>query len=49
MNAPIEKLEYAKKAVTWLLEHADGSVDFHGIGYWANEVERLRIEIKSML
>jgi hypothetical protein len=45
----IKKLEYAKNAVTWLLVHSDGSVDFHGIFYWAGEVERLRIEIKELL
>jgi hypothetical protein len=49
MDELIEKLVYAKKAVTWLLIHSDGSVDFHGIAYWAGEVERLRIEIKELL
>ena len=45
----MEKLDYAKKAVIWLIDHADGMVDFHGLSYWAQEVERLRLEIKSKL
>ena len=49
MNTLTEKLQYAKKAVVWLLEHENGSVDFHGLTYWAGEVERLRTEIKIML
>lgn len=44
-----EKLQYAKKAVAWLLENESGSVDFHDIVYWAGEVERLRKEIKKSL
>lgn len=40
-------LEKAKDSVRWLLEHENGSVDFHGIAYWAGEVERLRNEIKK--
>ena len=44
----IEKLEYAKKAVIWLVEHASGNVDFHGLSYWAGEVERLRSEIQKV-
>ena len=43
----IEKLAYAKDAVKWLLIHAEGLVDFHGLTYWASEVERLREEIKK--
>lgn len=49
MTELFEKLEYAKKSVIWLVEHADGSVDFHGLSYWAGEVERLRAEIKKSL
>ena len=49
MKELIESLEKAKKAVKWLLEHADGSVDAHGLTYWALEVERLRKEIKTKL
>jgi hypothetical protein len=49
MNELIEKLEKAKSAVRVLLDNADSSVDFHGIAYWAGEVERLREEIKKIL
>ena len=49
MNELMEKLAYAKNAVTWLLDHASGLVDMHGITYWAGEVERLREEIKKVL
>jgi len=49
MNELMEKLQYAKKAVLWLVEHESGLVDFHGIAYWAGEVERLRAEIKKTL
>lgn len=49
MNELFEKLQYAKKAVIWLVDNADGSVDFHGLSYWAKEVERLREEIKKAL
>lgn len=44
-----EKLQYVKKAVLVTLENADSSVDFHGLAYWAQEVERLREEIKKAL
>lgn len=44
-----EKLDYAKKAVKSTLENESCSVDFHGLKYWASEVERLRIEIKKQL
>ena len=43
------KLEHAKDAVRFCLEHANGNVDFHGLTYWAGEVERLRQEIKKSL
>ena len=49
MDELIKKLKYAKNAVTYLLENEDGSVDFHGLSYWAGEVERLRSEIKRAL
>jgi len=49
MHELIEKLQYAKKAVIWLVEHENGNVDFHGLSYWAGEVERLRTEIKNNL
>ena len=45
----LEKLEYAKKAVLSCLENEAVSVDFHGLKYWAGEVERLRAEIKKSL
>jgi len=45
----ITKLEYAKKAVKSTIDDADCSVDFHGLAYWASEVERLRTEIKKQL
>jgi len=44
-----EKLQYAKNAVIRMVEDADVCVDFHGLTYWASEVERLREEIKDML
>jgi hypothetical protein len=49
MSELIEKLQYAKKAVVWLVEHENGNVDFHSLSYWATEVERLRTEIKKVL
>jgi hypothetical protein len=49
MTELIEKLTYAKNAVIWLVGHESGSVDFHGLSYWASEVERLRAEIKKLL
>jgi hypothetical protein len=49
MKDLFEKLEYAKKAVLRTLEKESCSVDFHGLSYWANEVERLRNEIKKIL
>lgn len=45
----MEKLEYSKKAVMFCLENENGNVDFKGLTYWANEVEKLRKEIKEML
>jgi len=44
-----EQLRYAKSTVIWLIENESGSVDFHGLVYWAGEVERLRAEIKKSL
>jgi len=49
MKTIFEKLQYAKESVTWLLAHENGNVDFHGLTYWASEVERLRKEIKESL
>ena len=39
------KLQEAKKAVVFCLNNPTGSVNFHGLEYWAGEVERLRKEI----
>ena len=44
-----EELEQAKKAVISCLENEATSVNFHGIAYWAGEVERLRKAIKEKL
>lgn len=49
MSELLTKLQYAKEAVTWLLNNEAGSVDFHGLTYWAGEVERLRAEVKKAL
>lgn len=49
MNELFEKIQYAKKAVIWLLENESGLVDMHGLSYWAGEVERLRLEIKNLI
>lgn len=49
MNELLEKLDYAKKSVIWLVNNASGNVDFHGLSYWANEVECLREAIKKLL
>ena len=39
------KLQEAKNAVVFCLNNPTGSVNFHGLEYWAGEVERLRKEI----
>jgi hypothetical protein len=49
MNELFTKLQYAKNAVIWLVNNESGNVDFHGLTYWAEEVERIRTEIKSLL
>jgi len=49
MSELFEKLEKAKNAVKATLENEATMVDFHGIVYWAGEVERLRKEIKDRL
>lgn len=49
MTELFERLQYSKKAVAWLLEHDNGCVDFHGLAYWAGEVERLRGELKKYI
>ena len=45
----VEKLEKSKKAVIFCLENESGNVDFHGLSYWASEVERLRQLIKDLI
>ena len=45
----LDKLNYAKDAVLATLKNDGVLVDFHGLAYWAGEVERLRAEIKSLL
>ena len=49
MTKLIEKLQYAKKSVLWLVDHETGLVDMHGLAYWASEVERLRAEVKKLI
>jgi hypothetical protein len=44
----VKKLRKAEKNVIWLVEH-DGSIDMHGLSYWAGIVEKLRKEIKEAL
>lgn len=44
-----EKLLKAKENVIWLLKNSDGSVDMHGLVYWAGVVENLREKIKEVL
>ena len=49
MEENIKKLEHAKRAVILCLENANCNVDFHGLAFWAGEVERLRKEIVKAL
>ena len=44
-----KELETPKNNVLWLLEHESGSVDCHGLSYWAKVVENLREKIKESL
>ena len=44
-----KELKKAKENVIWLLDNADGLVDFHDLSYWAGKVEQLREEIKNNL
>jgi len=43
------ELDYAKNAVSSTLKSANCLVDFHGLSYWAQEVERIRAEIREIL
>ena len=49
MQELFERLEYAKKAVRTMIDKDGSSVDFHGLAYWAGQVENLRKEIKDKL
>ncbi|UVK59881.1 hypothetical protein SEA_ALEEMILY_141 [Gordonia phage Aleemily] len=49
MSEKVAELEKAKDAVRWLLDHANGLVDMHGLAYWARRVEAIRDEIKGTL
>lgn len=49
LKKKIDELEYAKKAVLSILEKDGCLVDMHGLSYWAERVEKLRVEIKEML
>lgn len=49
LKKKIDELEKAKNNILVLLNNSDASVDFHGLSYWAGEVERLRGEIKEEL
>lgn len=42
-------LEYAREAVRWLLDHPTGTVDFHGLVYWATRVDLLREELREAI
>lgn len=48
-SGTLQQLETVKRNVRWLLDHADGLVDMHGLVYWAGEVVRLRKLIKESL
>lgn len=51
MDELFAKLQYAKNAVIFLVNNngIGTSVDFHGLVYWAEEVERLREKITQFL
>lgn len=49
MEEKFKELEKAKHNVKWLLDNPDGLADMHGISYWAERVEKLRVEIKENL
>lgn len=44
-----KELQEAKQAVSYCLKNANGNVGFHGLQYWAGEVERLRKEVSLLL
>ena len=45
----LDDLNAAKHNVRWLLDHPKGSVDNHGIAYWASVLERLRRQLQEQL
>lgn len=45
----LQELATAKENVSLLLENEAGSIDMHGLTYWATRVEALRAEIKAAL
>ena len=49
METKLEELAKAKENVIACLENQGISVDFHGLSYWANKVEKLREEIIKSL
>ena len=49
LKKKIDELEYAKKAIISILKEDGCLVDMHGLSYWAERVEKLRVEIKEML
>ncbi len=49
LKSTLEELETAKENVRWLLDNSEGSVDMHGIEYWAGRVERLRELVKNSI
>lgn len=44
----IAEIETAKRNVRWLLDHPNGSVDCHGLVYWAGRVVALRAELATV-
>lgn len=49
MEKKIKELEYAKQAVRTCLANSLTAVDMHGLVYWAEQVEKIRKEIKESL
>lgn len=49
MEKKIKQLEYAKQAVKACLANSMTAVDMHGLVYWAEQVEKIRQEIKESL
>lgn len=49
MEDKFKQLEKAKNNIRTLLDNARGNIDFHGLVYWAEVVEKLRKEISENL